>query len=601
MTIILNKLTVTGPGKTPAFLDFNQKSHLVLGPTDTGKSYIIECLRYCLGSNQRPKDIGYSEGYTRISLQIILSNGEEYTLFRDLIEGGESVYPGLHINPPQIEASPLSQEISQLLVSWGNGSGKKILIKSGELGNFTAGDLRRVSIFDEIETLENAPFEGRDTNLKTRNRSALTLVLTGSDDSDVVLPPSTKKLHIAKGHIEALLEEIKDLKENIPAEMTKHEAEENLSSVSIAIDRINSYLQNHTTELESLKNEHLRLDNENHLLISRISALTEAKNRFLLLDKKYINDCQRLQAISAAASIVTSFETRSCPLCLTDISHQSRHMSENDITSVLWQAAQAESEKIIDLRKGLELALVDISEKLSALSKNLEENLTLITTNIECQEKLISPISPISKGNLTELNERKTLLIIAVRDFERIERLESRLEEMQTQVKRTKKNTEKDVSQSATLLCNRVKSLLNEWEVPGVECIDFDKTISDIKINQRKRVSFGKGKRGIFLTAYMVALMEHAVSNDYPSLGIIIIDSPLVTYKDPKHTSDDPEEVISEVVKNKFYTWLANRKVIGQIIVLENEEPDKRLKSKLFITEFVGPDKKNGRAGFFPI
>src|ERR1017187_10861718 len=101
MSVRLHRLVVTGPGKEPAHLDFAGQSHLVHGPTDTGKSYVVACLRYCFGSDERPKDIGYSEGYTRAALQLTALTDEKYTLFRDFTEGGQAVYNGFHELPPQ--------------------------------------------------------------------------------------------------------------------------------------------------------------------------------------------------------------------------------------------------------------------------------------------------------------------------------------------------------------------------------------------------------------------------------------------------------------------------------------------------------------------
>lgn len=602
MTISFYTLAVTGPGKKPALLEFNGKSHLVVGPTDTGKSYIVECLRYCLGSDQRPKDVGYSEGYTRIALQVARPTGEQFTFFRDLTDASELVYPGFHIYPPQDGTAPLEQAISDLLATWGGGSGKKILAKSGKLGNLTAGDLRRVSIFDEIETLDNAPFEGKDTNFKTRNRSALALILTGTDDSEMTLPPTTDERNIAKGHVEALNEQILSLLADVPEGLTKQDADEGLAKVSSEIEAINNYLQSHAAELSQLKQERARIDNGNQALVRRISALSEARSRFLLLDKKYLSDLQRLQAMGTAAAVMTSFETRPCPLCLTDIQHQARHEGQDEQAPILRQAAIAESEKIAGLREGLKAALVDVTEETHEQRALLEQGETKAQENIRLQESLLSSKFPSLQNGLAALTERKSVLAVAVNNLERADRLRIRIEEMKARAKRTKQVIARDMSQSSTLLCARVKQLLNSWGVPGVDSVYFDESVSDIEINQRKRTSYGKGKRGIFLTAYMIALMERAIGSALPHLGLAVIDSPVVTYKDPKHAaSKDDDELLDEGVKDRFYAWLADRAEDGQIIILENEEPNVSTKAKLKFTEFVGRDIVEGRPGFFPV
>jgi hypothetical protein len=221
-------------------------------------------------------------------------------------------------------------------------------------------------------------------------------------------------------------------------------------------------------------------------------------------------------------------------------------------------------------------------------------------TNLAMQTDLLSPTAPgLSKG-LTELTERKSFLAMSQRDFARVAHLENQLIAMKMQSKRQKQVVERNLSQSATELCERIKELLKLWAVPGVNSVYFDEAMADIQINQRQRVSFGKGKRGIFLTSYVVALMEHALANENPHLGFVAIDSPVVTYRDPKHGSDDTEEALDVDVKDRFYAWLADREEPGQVIVLENEEPNEKLKHRLGVTEFVGLSDVKGRVGFFP-
>ena len=207
-----------------------------------------------------------------------------------------------------------------------------------------------------------------------------------------------------------------------------------------------------------------------------------------------------------------------------------------------------------------------------------------------------------TQNGLLALTDRKTVLSLALSSLTKANALKVRLAEMKEKSKRKKQVVDRDISDSATALCARVKALLDDWGVPGVDSVYFDDGVSDIEINQRKRTSYGKGKRGIFLTAYMVALMERALGNEHPHIGITIIDSPVVTYKDPKHAKNaEKEELLDESVKDRFYAWLASRKEPGQIIILENEEPSAETLPKLRHTEFVGAGNTTGRGGFFPV
>ncbi len=601
MSIRIHKLLVTGQKKEDATLDFNGESHLVFGPTDTGKTYIVECLKYCMGSDDRPRDVGYSEGYTLAALQVSAQN-KQFTLFRDLLQGQEAIYEGFHKNQPK-NKELLSSNVGELLSTWTGAAGKKILTKSGTLGNFAPADLRHVSLFDEIETLNKVSLEGRDPLFKMRNRSAIAFIMTGVDDVDVVLVPSTDQRRIAKGHVEAIEEEMRTLSERISryfkSEVSIKEAKDSLDNVNAQIGRIDSYLKTHSKELAALKAAHTTIVNKRREVEQRLVSLKEAGGRFSLLDSKYESDLQRLQSLSAAADVVATFEIRPCPLCKTDLSHKKAHIADEQ--SALRSGATAEAEKVIALRIGLKKALSEVEEDIQEAEAILIQLRNEENANVNAQNALVQPITSTTSSTLTQLTERKSVLSMAVQDLERIEQLKNRLTVMQARTKRKKQSVERDISSSATTLCSLVTDLLKTWGVPDLQSVSFDPAKADLKINNRERISYGKGKRGIFLTAYVIALMEHALRIGSPHLGVVAIDSPVVTYKDPKHGSNDIEEVLPVAVKDQFYAWLAKRKEPGQIIVIENEEPPEELRDQLPFTEFVGKGAVSGREGFFPV
>jgi hypothetical protein len=352
--------------------------------------------------------------------------------------------------------------------------------------------------------------------------------------------------------------------------------------------------------LAELKSAHAVIEGKSREIKHQLASLKEDQGRFVLLDSKYESDMQRLQTISAAAEVVATFDTRPCPLCKTDLSHQQAHVEDEEKQFALRQAAAAEVSKIIALRRGLAIALSDVKKAIQEGTATLQQLQKESKNNLEAQAALVQPLSSNSGTALSQLTERKAVFLMAVRDMERVENLTNRVTVMQARTKRGKQVVERDMSTSASILCARISQILKKWNVPGVDQVFFDDSKADLFINNRERISYGKGKRGIFLTAYVVALMERAFEIGSPHLGVVAIDSPVVTYKDPKHGSMDEDEALDPVVKDRFYTWLAERKELGQVIVLENEEPLEELRQKLFFTEFIGPDVKDGRAGFFP-
>ncbi|MFL9964656.1 hypothetical protein PQR02_27040 [Paraburkholderia sediminicola] len=602
MSIQLHRLCITGPGREPAELLFGGRSYLVFGPTDTGKSYVLESLRYGLGSSGKPRENEFSAGYTRLALELQSANGEELTFFRDLVDGGEAVCDGYHQTPPQGAIPGVKpRKIAGVLALLCGASEKRILVKAGKREGLAAGDLRHFSLFDEIETLDLKPLVGTDTNLQTRRRASGAVILTGQDDDGLTLVASATERANAGGYVEAVDEELAILNARLPKDVNASNVLDEIAQLDARIQGLQTFLRSNESALNELKRARLHLQREGRRIANEHTALAEARTRFELLREKYSSDLLRLEAVETAASVMDAFAPQPCPLCDTPLEAQSRHVhAENDSFALLADAARAESQKIAHLQLGLASAIRELDEDLESLTADLREVRTQEADNLLAQDALFAN-SPDPDGmGLSVLATQRTEWALVSRDLDRVDVLVKRREEHAQRARRKTQTVVRNVAGDALSVCKRIKTLLSEWGVPGVEAVHFDEKNVDVLINQRNRISFGKGKRGIFLTAYVVALMEHALQSGNPHLGFVAVDSPVVTYKDPKHGGKG-EELLDTTVADRFYEWLAARQEPGQVIVLENEEPSTALLKQIAHTEFIGESGGVGRRGFFPL
>src|SRR5215217_4232709 len=53
----LRRLSLVGPDNPPAEVVFTRGLNVIAGPSDTGKSFIAQCLDYALGGGEVPKAI----------------------------------------------------------------------------------------------------------------------------------------------------------------------------------------------------------------------------------------------------------------------------------------------------------------------------------------------------------------------------------------------------------------------------------------------------------------------------------------------------------------------------------------------------------------
>ena len=74
-------------------------------------------------------------------------------------------------------------------------------------------------------------------------------------------------------------------------------------------------------------------------------------------------------------------------------------------------------------------------------------------------------------------------------------------------------------------VAERAKELLNAWGFTAIQNIALDDERCDLRIDDRTRLSYGAGVRGLYLSSLVVALMEHALEKSHPHLGIVVLDS----------------------------------------------------------------------------
>ena len=56
MSFYIEKIIVTGSGKTDSIIELSNGVNIIYGPSNTGKTYIVKCIDYMFGSEREPID-----------------------------------------------------------------------------------------------------------------------------------------------------------------------------------------------------------------------------------------------------------------------------------------------------------------------------------------------------------------------------------------------------------------------------------------------------------------------------------------------------------------------------------------------------------------
>ena len=88
-----------------------------------------------------------------------------------------------------------------------------------------------------------------------------------------------------------------------------------------------------------------------------------------------------------------------------------------------------------------------------------------------------------------------------------------------------------------------------------------------------------------------------------PHPGFVILDTPLLTYRDPIRTNNplsaDETALRNTSLKEFLFEHLSRVSSLGQIIVVENVDLPPNINTLGGVETFTG-DPKNGRFGLFP-
>lgn len=612
--LILNRLAFTGP-KTPRVeLTFEDRLNVVFGASNTGKSFASKAIDFGLGSGGLLPDIDQRRPYDKLWLSLACDD-QLATLSRSMAGGNLNVVEGITDQLPQ-NARILGQKndasnennVSQFLLSLIGLRGRQLATNvSGTKRPLSFRDLARFCIVDETAILsESSPALSGQRHSATVERSVFRLLLTGLDDSAVVPVMDPKSFRTSKAaKLEMLEELLSSVQADIEAEFPdisdiqeqEGKLEDSLIAAQADIAAAQQAVQVLLLDRRTATLEYARAE-------ARMSEIEMNLRRFARLQEVYDSDIERLESIEEAGFILTIGGDRDCPLCGASPDAQQHEHALGDIERIR-AAAMAEIAKIKRQQVDLNATVQQILGEGRALRNALPD----FAKRLEAVESQISAATP-------EVSESRTKLatIMAARD--RVKRGLSLLEQRdELIVRRSALELEKatrvgerpnqGINSTATYdFAQEISRVLTAWRFPGNRHVIWDDATFDLKIDGKLRRDNGKGVRAITHAAFKVALLLFCRERGLPHPGFLLLDTPLLTYRDPitsKHgeLSSDEQAFAQLPLRDHFFEHLAAEASGAQFIVLENVDLPPNIGSLARVEVFYG-DKGGGRPGLFP-
>lgn len=602
-------LTFTGKNKASASVDFSPHVTVIHGPSDTGKSFIVDAIDFVLGAKEL-KEIPEREGYSRVLLGLELSTGEHITLARSVDGGKISLYrSSIRVEPSTPADKTLAakhdaaskKNISRFLLDQVGLDEKRVRKnRQNETNMLSFRDLIRLCLISETEMqAEEAPgFSGNRVN-RTKEISTLKLILTGEDDSALTEVPSAQEQRKLRGAQQEVVKRIRsEVESQLEGVAEPAELKAQLDKLNTTIGKHSAMIGNLTEQRAQLLVEYNTLQDEDVAQRSEYSDATALRQRFALLHKQYESDLARLEMIAEAGNLLGYFRSGTCVFCGADPSSQHLNLECDGTENNFGVSVDSETQKTRGLLDDLRVTMKSLDARIEVLRKSIKamrRDTLLLQQRIERLDASMNP----EKGNLRELLAKRSEIEKHLGLYEQVKTLEDMIRRIVVETEPEEPTAVARLNSTAVReFSAEIVQRLHKWSYPSAASVRYDRDEFDIIAGDQQRSAHGKGVRAMLHAAFTVALAQYCFDRELPHPGFVVLDSPLVTYRPPDQATETDGEPPEDVVRAFYRDIQAN--FDGQIIIIENTDPLEPLGVEACDIRFT-KQTDVGRYGFLPV
>lgn len=613
--LILKKLILTGNGKRDAVINFHEGLNVIAGASDTGKSFAFECINFILGSSEVPLCPPEAKGYQTVYMEIKDSCQQEiFTLKRDFSKDdnksificyseykdiGQSTFEKLSaIHKAKKSLSKKLLDMCDCPYETVIGNKTK-----GTSQSFTFRSFIPMIMMGELRVTEKHSaiyrMNPKGSNFATAELTSFQTVISGNDYEKIDKKDNPE---IVKAKLRGQIEELSHMIDELRIENANLEAKNEIKDgpyLTKKIKEINEFIDSKNEEVKKYEIEFEQLQMESDDIKRKIYRLNDNIDKFHLLKKNYLSDLERLEFIFDAHDLTQQLVDVECPIC-----HSHMQVEEAESSNDYFIALSSERTKI-------EIQLSELDDTISDMQSEVGEE-EQILKDIEVKSELISqelntillPVISEKFAEVQALLEIQEQINLILRNNEKVKKYNDRISDLTNKMDNTKTDKGNKIEPVAESylsgLCNEIYVLLRECNFIEKEAeVKFNNTTHDLEIDNKAKASFGKGARAIINSVFLLGIMNYCLNRDLCHPGVVVLDSPLTTYKEKDKKNGENDESVGEGTKEKFYTMLANEETSKQIIIFDNEEPSEEVKRKISYLHFSG-EASIGRKGFIP-
>ena len=562
----IKRITMSGPKVETSSVDLDKGVNILYGASNTGKSYIAECIDYMMGNEDHRIDD--NKGYDTIRMELDV-DGRSLTMVRKLGETKIQVFS----NVAGIESGEYTLAGNNRIchvwlrlmgITESHRINKSAHFQREELNN-RAFDHAFVIREKNIYSHESILMPGQFSRFPVA-KSALLFLMTGNDYDDGVeyekpeIHDAKKKavIEFADSQILALQGQEEELKRDIP-DVPPSVLKERISTLLSEIDHTESEISDIIQKNKEIGNQIYHLDEE-------IAEKKVLQNRYKLLQSQYSSDLKRLTFMVEGEIRKKEFieeAPRECPFC-------GNHLSEEKTDSCI-EAATAEIEK-------LEPKMADLKSVQKSLKNELEKIISERDRLKALMDELEEQVQQELQPKVDELRTTMADYAVALANHSSLStlgRAQSTIRENLTEYKSKAEPPKFSIKEYFDQeFMERFQKILDDLLVAckfdGFREAVFDLNTFDVVINGTRKKSQGQGYRAFINVIVSMAMQEYLRKYGVYRPNIFVMDSPILSLKEDV----DASELASDSMKSSLFKYFINHPCAEQIIIIENEVPE---------------------------
>lgn len=603
----ITQIAASGMGVEFSAVHFEDGANFIVGPSNTGKSYVIGCIDFMFGGKEVPFSM-VDTGYDTISMRLESDDGYFFEATRK-IEEGDTGDKGATVvtvasDLPEVKGTEYrtsNNEYSDLLLSL-FGIDKRVSIIGTQALKQESLTIRTLFHFFFIN--EDNIF-GKQTAFDVPKHSKITASLTSllylcnGDDLKRCLPQVSaeelaKRATQKAGVVNYLNRKIADLTEQ------KKQLEASMAGEA-NID-IEGKFDEFMAEIEKTEQEIVDASEESRKLLARIfelnAKLQEARylsNSYKGLRSQYNSDIKRLAFIvDGDAKGKQIRQKANCPFCGHDMEE------EEDVLTSYVDSAKAELARIRLQLEDLGKTETDTAREITILEEKLTELNARNSRITQLLNQKLRPHVAELRAALAEYKRiqelRKKLESISYMSIDLgVDAFQKENEEDEKAAKFDAKNTfDREIWKS---LSNQINEMIKACKYTGTPESYLSIETADVVVGGRHKKTQGKGYRAFLNTLMLFNLMKYLEADGkYPS-HFLFLDSPILSLKEKKYKIAENEKA-TVGMREALIQYIIDNCGQNQVIIAENELPENADLSKAHLITFSMEEGEGVRYGF---